>query len=46
MMPKVSGISALNGKETVMASYEAGCDVYVWKPIDFKKFYELLRNLI
>lgn len=71
MMPKVSGISALNeirkieksklnpgmkpskiimttalnDKETVKSSYDAGCDAYAWKPIDLKQFYKLLEGL-
>lgn len=42
---KIIMTTALNDKETVMASYDAGCDAYAWKPIDLKQFYKLLEEL-
>lgn len=42
---KVIMTTALNDKKTVMASYDAGCEGYAWKPIDVKKFTEVMKNL-
>jgi len=37
--------TALNDKETVKSSYDAGCDAYAWKPINLKRFSKLLEEL-
>jgi two-component system, chemotaxis family, chemotaxis protein CheY len=42
---KVIMTTALNDKKTVMASYDAGCEAYAWKPIDVKKFIDVMKNL-
>jgi two-component system chemotaxis response regulator CheY len=42
---KVIMTTALNDKQTVLSSYDTGCEAYAWKPIDFEKFIEVMRNL-
>lgn len=42
---KVIMTTAINDKETIEAAYDIGCEGYAWKPIDFDKFEEVLRNL-
>lgn len=37
--------TAINDKKTVMESYEHGCQAYAWKPINVKKFKEVLKKL-
>lgn len=37
--------TALNDKETVMNSYEIGCDAYAWKPLDLHKIAEVIEGL-
>jgi two-component system chemotaxis response regulator CheY len=42
---KVIMTTALNDKQTVMSSYDTGCEAYAWKPIDMGKFVEVMRKL-
>lgn len=42
---KVIMTTALNDRQTVMNSYDTGCEAYAWKPIDMEKFTEVMRKL-
>lgn len=42
---KIIMTTALNDKKTVSESYEAGCEAYAWKPIDFDKLKEVMGKL-
>lgn len=42
---KVIMTTALNDKETVSASYDIGCEAYIWKPIEMDKFVLTMKNL-
>ena len=42
---KVIMTTALNDKQTVMGSYDAGCQAYAWKPINTSKFIEVMKKL-
>ena len=42
---KVIMTTALNESETVQEAYDSGCEVYAWKPIDVRKFREVLMKL-
>jgi two-component system chemotaxis response regulator CheY len=37
--------SALNDRQTVTNAYHAGCEAYVWKPVDIDKFTEEMKKL-
>jgi two-component system, chemotaxis family, chemotaxis protein CheY len=43
---KVIMVTALNEKETINNSFEAGCDAYVTKPIDTKELSETIEKLM
>lgn len=43
---KVIMVTALNEKETINNSFEAGCDAYVTKPINIKELSETIEKLI
>lgn len=42
---KVIMTSALYDKQTISNAYHAGCDAYVWKPVDIEKFTEEMKKL-
>lgn len=42
---KVIMTTALNDQKTVNESFEAGCEAYLWKPIDVNRFTEILEKL-
>ena len=42
---KIVMMSALNEEKNVKMAFEMGCSAYCAKPIDFKKFEEVLRKL-
>ncbi|HBY21719.1 MAG: histidine kinase [Clostridiales bacterium GWE2_32_10] len=42
---KIIMTTALNDKETVMNSYDIGCDAYAWKPLNLEKFREVIEKL-
>ncbi len=42
---KVIMTTALNDKQTVINAYDAGCEDYVWKPIDVDKFVQVMKKL-
>lgn len=42
---KVIMTTALNDRQTIMNSYDSGCEAYAWKPIDMEKFIEVMRKL-
>lgn len=42
---KIIMTTALSDKQTVMSSYDIGCDAYAWKPLDLDKFIEVLKKL-
>ncbi len=42
---KIIMMTALNEEKNVTMAFELGCSAYCAKPIDFKKFEELLRKL-
>lgn len=42
---KVIMTTALNDKDTVTSSYDAGCEAFAWKPIDIEKFVEVMKKL-
>lgn len=42
---KVIMTTALNDDMTIRESFEAGCEAYVWKPIDVNRFTEVLKEL-
>jgi two-component system chemotaxis response regulator CheY len=42
---KVIMTTALNEQKTVMESYDVGCEAYALKPIDIKKFKEVMKKL-
>jgi two-component system, chemotaxis family, chemotaxis protein CheY len=42
---KIIMTTALNDSETVMNSYDMGCEAYAWKPIETDKFIQVMRNL-
>lgn len=42
---KVIMTTALNDRETIMKSYDTGCEAYAWKPIDIDKFIEVMKKL-
>ena len=37
--------TAINDKETVMESFDSGCEAYAWKPIDVDKFKEVMKKM-
>ena len=42
---KIIMMTALNDKETVMGSYDLGCDAYAWKPLNIEKVHEVIAKL-
>lgn len=42
---KIIMTTALNDKETVLNSYDSGCEAFAWKPIETDKFIIVMRNL-
>lgn len=42
---KVIMTSALSDEGSVSESYALGCDAYIWKPIDIKKFSQKLKEM-
>lgn len=42
---KIIMTTALNDKQTVLSSYESGCEAYAWKPIDMDKFVDVMKKL-
>ncbi|HCC07193.1 MAG TPA: response regulator [Clostridiales bacterium] len=42
---KIIMTTALNDKETVMGSYNLGCDAYAWKPLNIEKLNEVIVKL-
>lgn len=42
---KVIMTTALNDKDTVMSSYDMGCEAYAWKPIEMDKFVAVMKSL-
>lgn len=42
---KVIMITALNDKETVLSSFETGCEAFAAKPVDTEKLVEVMREL-
>ncbi|MBN2851228.1 MAG: response regulator [Clostridia bacterium] len=42
---KIIMTTAINDKKSVELSYEYGCDAYAWKPIDIKKYREIMKEL-
>ncbi|HAN10273.1 MAG TPA: response regulator [Clostridiales bacterium] len=42
---KIIMTTALNDKETVMGSYNIGCDAYASKPLNIEKLHEVIGKL-
>lgn len=42
---KIIMTTAINDRETVMTSYNSGCEAYAWKPIEIDKFIEVMKKL-
>lgn len=42
---KIIMTTALNDKNTIASSSEAGCEAYAWKPIDSEKFIMVMKKL-
>jgi two-component system, chemotaxis family, chemotaxis protein CheY len=42
---KIIMTTALNDKNTIASSSEAGCEAYAWKPIDQEKFILVMKKL-
>lgn len=42
---KIIMTTAINDKDTVMESYEMGCEAYAWKPLDLEKIREVMISL-
>ncbi|MGH4138689.1 response regulator [Clostridium sp.] len=42
---KIIMTTALNDKETVLKTYDSGCEAYACKPIEIDKFILVMRNL-
>lgn len=42
---KIILTTAINDRETVMESFDSGCEAYAWKPIDIDKFKEVMKRM-
>lgn len=42
---KIILTTAINDKDTVMESFDTGCEAYAGKPIDVEKFKEVMRKM-